>query len=146
MAVKCEQVRLFNDFAITETMVLLVRVQPEFYLQLKCYKQRETLDFVLPSGPLFTNLYNIKLPWLFMAYLFEVTNKSGRKINLTKERWAHISKKHPEVGELELLEQTLKNPDKVVNYNFDETVHYYYKFFKHKKSPKQYLLVQYLRK
>lgn len=76
-----------------------------------------------------------------MTYLFEVTNKSGRKIHLTKERWAHIRKKHPEVGEIELLEHTLKNPDKIVNYNFDETIHYHYKFFKHKESPKQYLLV-----
>ena len=76
-----------------------------------------------------------------MTYIFEITDKSGRKIHLTKQRWGHIRKKHPEVENTELIEYTLKNPDKIISNYTDETVNRYYKYFKDRKSPKKYLLV-----
>lgn len=37
-----------------------------------------------------------------MDYVFEIIDKSGRKIHLTKERWTHIRKKHLEIEETEI--------------------------------------------
>ncbi len=76
-----------------------------------------------------------------MQYLFEITDKTGKKIHLSKERWNHIRKKHPEVEEAEEVEQTIRNPDKIERYDFDETIDHYHKYFKHKKSPAKYLFV-----
>jgi len=74
-------------------------------------------------------------------WIFEIVDKSRRKIHLSKERWSHIRKKHPEIEELELIEQTIRSPDKITeNYN-DETVCRYYKYYKSRKPPKNYLLV-----
>ncbi len=69
-----------------------------------------------------------------MDYEFELIDKSNRKIHISKKQWVHIRKKHPEIEELETLKDCLKNPDKITNYNFDETVHYYYKYLKYLKS------------
>lgn len=76
-----------------------------------------------------------------MKYLLEVADKSGRKIHLTKKQWSHIRKKHPEVENLEDIEQTLKMPLKIIEYSIDESVRYYYKNFKHHSPPDNYLLV-----
>lgn len=76
-----------------------------------------------------------------MALIFEVIDKTRRKIHLTEERWKHIRKKHPEIEDKEEIKKTIENPNKVIDYKFDETINYYYKFFKNKKPPKQYLLV-----
>ncbi|MBU2052912.1 MAG: hypothetical protein ABIJ14_02585 [Nanoarchaeota archaeon] len=73
--------------------------------------------------------------------IFEITDKSGRKINLSKEGRRHIRKKHPEVEEEEQIKETIENPDKITSYGFDKTIHYYYKFYKHRKQPSKYLLV-----
>ena len=73
--------------------------------------------------------------------LFEITDKSGRKLRLTKRQWSHIRKKHPEVENFEDIEQTLKNPLKIINYSLDETIAYYYKYFKHRIFSDKYLLV-----
>ncbi len=46
-----------------------------------------------------------------MTWLFEIEDKSGRKIHLTKERWSHINQEHPEIADyLEEIKETLKNP------------------------------------
>jgi len=69
-----------------------------------------------------------------MKIIFEVIDKTGRKICLPKERWKHIRKKHPEVEDFEEIEQTIKGPDKIIDSKFDETIKYYYKFFKDQKN------------
>ncbi len=74
-------------------------------------------------------------------YIFEIKDKSGRVIHLTKERWAHIRKKHPEVGDYEILKDGIERFEKITNYSFDPSVHYLYKFYKHRKSSKRYLCV-----
>ena len=50
-----------------------------------------------------------------MSNVFEIIDKSGRKIILTKERWRHIRKKHPEVEEVEEIKETIGKPDKIIN-------------------------------
>lgn len=76
-----------------------------------------------------------------MNTIFETTDKSRRKIHLTKERWSHLRKKHPEVENYELIEETLKKPDKITQTHIDETVHYFYKYYKNHQSPEKFLQV-----
>ena len=77
-----------------------------------------------------------------MTYIFQTTEKSGRKIHLSKERWTHINQEHPEVSNyLEEINETLKSPTKIKTYEYDEAVRYYYRYYKSIKSPAKYLLV-----
>ena len=76
-----------------------------------------------------------------MNHILEITDKSNRKIHLSKERWGHIRKRHPEVEDIEIIEQTLKNPDKITANFTDETINRYYKYFKDRKPPRKYLLI-----
>ena len=76
-----------------------------------------------------------------MTWIFEVEDKSDRKVHLSDERWKHLNEEHPEVAPyLEDIKETLKNPLKITTYEFDENVKYYYKYFKERESAK-YLLV-----
>lgn len=72
------------------------------------------------------------------SYLLEVVDKSGRKIHLTRERWSHIRKDHPEV-ELEEIEQCLIKPAKIMQIQDDK--YYYFCYLKNKKLPKKFLRV-----
>src|SRR3989338_1756475 len=76
-----------------------------------------------------------------MSVIFEVTDKTGRKIRLTKEQWAHIRKKHPEVENSNEVGETIINPDKITYPKFDEAIGCYYKYFKQRPSPDKFLLV-----
>lgn len=76
-------------------------------------------------------------------YIFEVVDKTGKKINLTKKQWKHIRRDHPDVKEEE-IEQTIKNSLKIVpeeNNRF-----YYYQYFKQRKSKSKFIrvIVKYL--
>ena len=76
-----------------------------------------------------------------MAWIFEVEDKSGRKIHLSDERWKHLNQEHPEIAPyLEELKDILKNPLKITDYELDSNVKYYYKYFKERETAK-YLLV-----
>jgi len=48
-----------------------------------------------------------------MTFVFEVTDKTGRKIHLSKERGSHIRQRHPNVVNIEEIEETLKKPLKL---------------------------------
>ncbi|MBI2043146.1 hypothetical protein HYT25_02045 [Candidatus Pacearchaeota archaeon] len=74
-----------------------------------------------------------------MNYIFEIIDKTGRKIRLTKKIWSKIRKKHYEIEDKELILETLNKPDKIENY--EEGVIYYYKYYKNKLLPKRFLLV-----
>lgn len=76
-----------------------------------------------------------------MDYLFEITDKSGRKVHLSEKQWAHIRKKHPEVEDFDMLREGIEKFDKVTNYGYDSSVHYFYKYFKHKQLPNRYLCI-----
>ena len=42
-----------------------------------------------------------------MNVIFEVIDKTGRKIHLSKERWNHLATKHPDMSNyLEEVEET----------------------------------------
>ncbi len=72
-------------------------------------------------------------------YIFEIKDKTGRKIRLTKRQWTHMTKKHPYMEKyLEEIKETLRNPDKLIHYS-DKG--YYYKSYKHLKKPNYFVLV-----
>jgi hypothetical protein len=77
-----------------------------------------------------------------MTFVFEITDKTGRKIHLTKERWVHITSPaslHPYMANyFEEVKQTLEKPDLIVQQKFDDSKANYYK---HIKKEKAYLLV-----
>ena len=76
-----------------------------------------------------------------MDIIFEITDKSKRRIHLSKERWKHIRKKHPEVEDSEMLKETIQNPDKITDNTLDETINYYFKHYKDKALPNRYLRI-----
>ena len=71
--------------------------------------------------------------------IFEVVDKSGRRIRLTKEQLRHISEEHPGVTDLEEIKDALLNPIKITASKYDtEQVRYYYHYNKEKQ---RYLFV-----
>ena len=74
-----------------------------------------------------------------MDNLFEIRDKTGRKIRLTKRQWSHLSKKHPYMKNyLEEIKETLIHPDKAIKY---PDKGYYYKNYKYLKKPNCFVLV-----
>lgn len=81
-----------------------------------------------------------------MNKLFEIKDKTGRNIYLTDERYKHV-KKHPEMqNSITIIEETIKNPQKVIEYALDPDIRYYYTHHKNRKSKAKYLrvIVKYL--
>src|SRR3989344_4339594 len=77
-----------------------------------------------------------------MKIIFEIVDKTGRKIRLTKRQWRETNLKHPHMSAyLEEIKESLVKPDVITDYSFDENVRYYYKYFKHLKSKYKYLFV-----
>jgi len=80
-----------------------------------------------------------------MNNIFEIIDKTGRKIHLTKERWGeHIRMEHPQILDTNEIEETLKNPDQIIN--IEEDISHYYRYFKNRNSKSKYLkvIVKYL--
>ena len=76
-----------------------------------------------------------------MVFVFEMIDKTNRKIHLSKERLKHIQK-HPHMQDpIENLKRTLKNPTAITYNEKDEKVTYFYKEFKEMDSFERYLLV-----
>ncbi len=73
-----------------------------------------------------------------MDYVFEIIDKTGRKIHLSEERWSHIRIGHPQIIDLEEIKQTLSKPLKILESDRDESVSGY---FFYKKERKRYLKV-----
>ncbi len=81
-----------------------------------------------------------------MAKIFEIKDKTRRIIYLTDERYKRI-KKHPEMqNSIRVIEQTIKNPDKIAEYSLDPNIRYYYSCHKNRRSKAKYLriIVKYL--
>jgi len=81
-----------------------------------------------------------------MDYVFEIVDKTGRKVHLSKERWKHILR-HPFMHEqIENIKLTLKDPLTIRYYEEDEKVRYFYREFKDSPPSERYLLasVKYL--
>ena len=82
-----------------------------------------------------------------MDFIFEVTDKIGRKIRLTEKQWIHINKKHPTVANhLDKITETIEKPDAITESDKGDGVYLYYKYYKWLKSPYNYILaiVKYL--
>lgn len=74
-----------------------------------------------------------------MDYVFEVTDKTGRKIRLTKKQWTHITMKHSDLaGKEEEIKHALGKPDLVISHKFDENMRNYYKYNKNERA---YLMI-----
>ena len=74
-----------------------------------------------------------------MDAIFEIQDKTGRRIRLSKERWKHIQEEHPYLHNPEELKQTLINPLKITPSKYNpENVRYYYH---HIKETRKYLFV-----
>jgi len=78
--------------------------------------------------------------------IFEITDKTGRKIRLTKKQWEHIIGIHSEmINYLEEMQETINKPIKTI---FQEkgNLYRYYNYIKHRKHPEKYLriIVKYL--
>lgn len=74
-----------------------------------------------------------------MSNIFEIQDKTGRKIHLSEERWKHILK-HADVNvdNLDEIKLALTNPTPLMSQSFDQNKGNYYLYNKQKKS---YLLV-----
>jgi len=72
---------------------------------------------------------------------FEVLDKTGRKIYLTKERLKHILK-HPHTSSnIETIKEVLKNPHIIRKHEINENSRYYYGHFKNRDPLERYLLI-----
>jgi len=82
-----------------------------------------------------------------MENIFEIEDKDGRKVHLSKERWGHINQDHPEMANyIEEIKEALQRPDKTITFSFDKNIKCYYKYLKNRSSSAKYLLaiVKYL--
>ncbi len=80
------------------------------------------------------------------SYVFEVVDKSGRRIRLTKRSWEHITISHAEMTNyLEEIKTTIEKPLKITLHEKGDLRNYYF-YIKHRKHPEKYLrvIVKYL--
>ncbi|HLC31393.1 MAG TPA: hypothetical protein VJK51_01890 [Candidatus Nanoarchaeia archaeon] len=70
--------------------------------------------------------------------IFEVIDKTTRKIKLTQKSWKHIRDEHPEIEDQEEIASALKIPNKILSSDRDESVAWY---FFYKKERREYLKV-----
>ena len=74
-----------------------------------------------------------------MTWIFEIIDKSGRKIHLSKEQWKHIMTEHSELAnKVEEIKDTLTNPLTIKHSKYDENVRWYFKYY---KKLSKYLMV-----
>jgi len=70
-----------------------------------------------------------------------VTDKFGKKIRLTDERWQRILE-HPEMQNQEdRIKEVLKDPEIVGKSRYDDNVNLYYKFYPVTPVTEKYLIV-----
>ncbi len=76
-----------------------------------------------------------------MSRVLEVKDRNGKIVHLTDERYKHILK-HPEMqNSFGIIENTIKNPDKMLQYSRDSAIRFYYTHHKNRKSNAKYLRV-----
>ena len=80
-----------------------------------------------------------------MGNVLEVIGRQGKRVYLSKERWKHISKHHPNVNSLHDIEETIKTPANTT-YDEEENIVAYFRHFKLREGPAKYLkiVVKYL--
>jgi len=71
--------------------------------------------------------------------VFEVVDKTGRLIRMTRRQWKHIVQKHPDLsGKEENIKMALRIPDVIISHRLDKNAANYYRHYKNERS---YLLV-----
>ena len=74
-----------------------------------------------------------------MDWIFEIKDKSGRKIHLSKERWNHIVTEHSKLAnKIEDIQDAMINPLIIIRSTNDDKVRFYFKYL---KVLRKYLLV-----
>lgn len=74
-----------------------------------------------------------------MDIIFEIVDKTERKIRLTKERLTHIAVKHPDISDkIEEIKTTLTKPTIITLHKYDDNMRNYYRY---QKETHDYLLV-----
>lgn len=77
-----------------------------------------------------------------MNIKFEVIDKTGRRLRMTKWNWEHIIRRHPEISsEKEKIVETLEKPDKIISSLKDEKARFYYKYYKYRQSQNKFMMV-----
>jgi len=75
-----------------------------------------------------------------MEIVFEVIDKIGKKIRMTRKQWIHVMERRSYMEKyLEEIKETLQNPDKLEKKLLKKG--YYYKNYKFLKSPNKFILV-----
>ena len=70
-----------------------------------------------------------------MSIIFEIVDKTERKIRLTKKQWKHILRRHHDmINYQEEIKETLRNPQNITDHPLDEKSRYYYSYLKHQKN------------
>jgi len=69
------------------------------------------------------------------------TDIFGNKIRLTDERKMHILEHKEMINQLELIKDTLKLPEKIVESKYEKEVRLYYKFYSKTPVTEKYLIV-----
>ena len=76
-----------------------------------------------------------------MGKLFEIIDKTGKKIHLSEERYKHIQK-HPYMHDsLETIKRAIQNPTTMRHNEEDDTVVFFYREIKENNPPERYLFV-----
>ncbi|MBI2449894.1 hypothetical protein HYV49_06410 [Candidatus Pacearchaeota archaeon] len=74
-----------------------------------------------------------------MTNIFEVFDKTGRKIRLTKERWSYILQDHYDmINYLYELQKNLINPIKITSHK-KGNLRNYYTYLKYRRHPAKFL-------
>jgi len=75
-----------------------------------------------------------------MNIIFEVIDKSGRKIRLTKKQFEHVICHKGMEKYIEEIKDTLKNPLKIISHEVGD-LYDYYTYHKNRKAKAKYLQV-----
>jgi hypothetical protein len=76
-----------------------------------------------------------------MDFVFEIVDKSGKSVHLSKERYKHIQR-HPLMEDSqEIIKSAIENPVTIRFNESDESIKYFYKEFKERDPLERYLLV-----
>ncbi len=69
-----------------------------------------------------------------MDDIFEITDKTKRRIKLTQKGWKHIRDEHPEIIDYEELIKVITKPDKILSSDRDDSVAWYFLYNKQRKE------------
>jgi len=77
-----------------------------------------------------------------MNVIFEVTDKTDRKLRMTDYNWHHIFRRHPKIAsQKEKIIEILEKPNKITDSLEDEETKYYYKYYKSLPSSYRFMKI-----